>query len=56
MLLFVQIKILDTKRCKEGAGEEGAVELMEEGTQHLATHVYILAIFLLLQSMLSLFL
>ena len=34
-------------------GEEDAEELLEEGTQHLTMHVYILALTLLLQSMLS---
>lgn len=33
---------------------KGAEELMKEGTQHLATHAYILALPLILQSTLSL--
>ena len=37
--------------CKEGAWEEGAEEDTKEGTQHLATHVFILALSLLLQLM-----
>ena len=35
--------------CEEGAREEGALENAEEGALHLATHVYILALSLLLQ-------
>ena len=35
--------------CEENAMEENAQELSGEGAQHLATHVFILALSLLLQ-------